>query len=51
MSNLDLYWASNKDWYVQVGCFVSMRDDAPLEAKESYENCMKQLKAKNGQKE
>ena len=45
MEKLDLYWASNKDWYYCEGCIAILADDAPPEAKASYDNCMRQLKS------
>lgn len=48
--DLDLFWTTNADWYVRLGCFVSIRDDAPPEAKASYERCMLQLTSKGKSK-
>ena len=42
--NIDLYWKSNKDWYhwdEEVEGYV-INDDAPEEAKESYERYLEQ---------
>ena len=43
-SNLDLFWKSNEAWYHwddEVGGFV-INDDAPEEAKQSYERYLEQ---------
>ena len=43
MRKLDYHWTDNKDWYYQKdnGVFV-VRDDAPEEAKKSYEHYLEQ---------
>jgi hypothetical protein len=48
MTKLDYYWASKKEWYHlnENMCFV-VNDDAPEEAKKSYQNYLKQLKDKS----
>ena len=46
MTKLDFYWKSNKSWYhrddVTLSCVIN--DDAPEEAKKSYQNYLEQLK-------
>ena len=46
MTKLDFYWKSNKDWYyrdsITMQCVI--KDDAPEEAKKSYQNYLKELK-------
>ena len=46
MTKLDFYWKSNKDWYhrnpVTMRCVIN--DDAPEEAKKSYQNYLKEVK-------
>ena len=46
MTTLDFYWQSNKDWYHLEGFDVVLNDDAPQEAKDSYEHYLQQLKDK-----
>ena len=43
MTKLDYFWASNDDWchWTEYGELV-VNDDAPAEAKESYERYLKQ---------
>lgn len=45
MRNLDLFWASNRDWYewTENGDRV-LKETAPQEAKESYARYIKQKK-------
>lgn len=46
MVKLDLYWKTNKEWcYFDEARGFVLREDAPLEAKESYKNYCKQLAA------
>ena len=47
MTKLDFYWQSKKEWYhlTESGDFV-VNDDAPTEAKKSYENYLKQVEEK-----
>jgi len=47
MTNLDLYWRSNRSWYHfeeidEDDLIPVLNDDAPIEAKRSYENYLKQ---------
>ncbi len=45
MTNLDLHWLSNRDWwhYIDEGSGKrALNDDAPEEAKESYRIYLKQ---------
>lgn len=42
MRNLDLFWASKKEWWEIKNHIRVLRDDAPPEAKESYEHYLKQ---------
>ena len=45
MTKLDFYWQSNKDWYhITETCDFVVNDNAPEEAKKSYQNYLKQLK-------
>lgn len=43
MTVLDLYWSSDKKWWHFEGLTAVVNDDAPEEAKKSYENYKKQL--------
>lgn len=47
MTKLDFYWKSNKAWYhlTENGDFV-VNDDAPEEAKQSYQNYKRQVREK-----
>lgn len=49
MTKLDYYWASNKEWYHlnEYMRFV-VNDDAPEEAKKSYQNYLKQKRERSG---
>jgi hypothetical protein len=47
MRKLDFFWASNADWWHWEGLKRVLNDDAPPEAKESYQNYLKQLKSKS----
>ncbi len=45
MTRLDGYWTTNEDWYhFDENGMPVINDDAPPEAKESYENYRKQSK-------
>lgn len=45
MKAVDLYWKKNREWYYYDDNLVPrIREDAPEEAKKSYENYMKQKK-------
>ena len=50
-TGLDLFWTTNEHWYVKLGCFATIRDDAPPQAKASYERCMRQLASKRKTKQ
>lgn len=42
MKNIDMYWASNPAWYdFNDELIPVIREDAPIEAKNSYFNYMK----------
>ena len=43
MRKLDLYWMSNREWITFTEEGPVLRDDAPPEAKESYERYLKQI--------
>lgn len=42
MRKLDLYWMSNRDWWELVDLVPTLKEDAPSEAKASYERYLKQ---------
>lgn len=42
MHKYDTFWRSNPDWWYFKNGIFALRDDAPEEAKISYENYMKQ---------
>ena len=44
MKRLDNYWKSNKEWYHYEGLEPVMNEDAPEEAKKSFERYQKQIK-------
>jgi len=45
MTKLDYYWASDENWYhLDENMRFVINDDAPEEAKKSYENYLKQKK-------
>ena len=46
MTTLDLYWKSNKDWFHWEGFKAVLNNDAPPEAKKSYENYLRQKQEK-----
>lgn len=47
MTRLDMFWHSNKDWYIVEKDFeFKIKEDAPQEAKESFERYLKQIKEK-----
>ena len=49
MTKLDFYWKSNKEWYhLNDNMRFVVNDDAPDEAKKSYQNYLKQLKENSG---
>ncbi|MBQ6380712.1 MAG: hypothetical protein IJJ41_03800 [Clostridia bacterium] len=50
-TGLDLFWTTNEDRYVKLGCFATIRDDAPPKAKASYERCMRQFASKGKSKQ
>ena len=43
MRKLDLYWKTNRDWWEFKNHIPVVKDDAPLAAKESYQNYLKQV--------
>lgn len=45
MRKLEYYWMSNKEWYhLTENMHFVVNDDAPKEAKESYERYLKELR-------
>ena len=36
MSNFDVYWMSNREWWEFKGSVATVKEDAPPEAQESY---------------
>ena len=42
MKKIDLFWQSNRDWWEYKDHVPTVREDAPPEAKESYERYLKQ---------
>ena len=45
MTKLDYFWMTNEDWYhITDTCDFVLNDDAPEEAKKSYQNYLKELK-------
>ena len=44
MTKLNLYWKQNRDWWEYKDCIPVMREDAPIEAKLSYSQYVKQRK-------
>lgn len=42
MRKFDVYWKSNKDWYFYDGLVPKLKEDAPEEAKKSFEHYLKQ---------
>ena len=44
MTNLDLFWKSNKVWYERDGFKCWLKDDASQEARESWERYQEQVK-------
>ena len=42
MRKIDLYWKSNRDWWEYKGLIPIIKDNAPPEAKASYERYLKQ---------
>lgn len=44
IKNLDLFWTSNREWYhYRDGYIAQVNDDAPEEAKKSYEHYKEQM--------
>lgn len=41
---LDFYWRSKPEWWHFEGSKQVLNDDAPIEAKKSYNNYLKQMK-------
>ena len=46
MTQLDYYWASKKEWRHWDGEKLVVNDDAPEDAKKSYEHYLKQKQEK-----
>ena len=46
MTRLENYWMSNEDWVDFSKEDVCVKDDAPEEAKRSYEKYLKQIEEK-----
>lgn len=46
MTKLDFHWQDNKEWYHWEGNIAVVNDNAPEEAKKSYENYLKQKREK-----
>lgn len=44
MKKLDLFWKTNRDWWEYRNGVPVLKDNAPAEAKESYERYLKQVK-------
>lgn len=44
MKKLDMYWMSNRDWWEFKGFIATLKEDAPIEAKESYKRYLEQTK-------
>lgn len=43
MRKLDYYWMSKEEWYhMNENCVFVLNDDAPEEARKSYENYLRQ---------
>ena len=45
MKKLDLYWKSRREWWEFRNHVQIVKDDAPIEAKESYKRYIAQVKA------
>ena len=45
MKKLDMYWMSNRDWWEMKNHIPTVKEDAPIEAKISYERYKVQLKS------
>ena len=43
MKHIDLYWMSNSDWWFFENMAYHLRDDAPEDAKKSFEHYLKQI--------
>ena len=49
MTKLDYYWASNEEWYhLNENMHFVVNDDAPEEAKKSYQNYLRQKREYSG---
>ena len=46
MTNLDLFWKSNPEWFERNGFNCKIKPDAPKEAQESYQNYLRQKEKK-----
>lgn len=42
MRKFDVYWKSNKEWYFYDGLVPKLKEDAPEEAKKSFEHYLQQ---------
>ena len=48
MTKNDIYWKTNREWwYYDENLSPVLKENAPLEAKRSYENYLKQIKEEN----
>lgn len=47
MRKVDLYWATNKDWWEFKNHVRVVKEDAPPEAKASYARYLKQVSTKS----
>lgn len=45
MRKVDLYWTTNKDWWEFKDHVRVIKEDAPIEAKVSYERYKEQMKS------
>lgn len=43
MKKLDLYWKSNREWWEYENHVPKIKESAPTEAKESFQNYTKQI--------
>jgi len=42
MKKIDLFWQSNREWWEYKDHIPTIREDAPQEAKESYQRYLEQ---------
>lgn len=45
MKKLDMHWMSNRDWWELKNHIPTVEEDAPIEARVSYERYKEQLKS------